>query len=88
MMQAGAMQLKTVRRAVMGVMVAAMAAAPVMAQTAGQTEPQPTSQSGAPVHDASAVTLKGGPDSGQHSWTSEQLVTSTVHEAWIPKRAE
>ena len=35
------------------------------------------------MHDNSAVTLKGSPDGGQHSWTSEQLVTSTVHEAWI-----
>ena len=36
-----------------------------------------------PVKDGSAVTLKGAPDGASHSWTTEQLVTSTVHEAWV-----
>ena len=36
-----------------------------------------------PVKDDSAVTLKGGPDGSSHSWTTEQLLTSTVHEAWM-----
>ena len=37
----------------------------------------------APVKDDTAVTLKGSPDTATHSWTTEQLVTSTVHEAWM-----
>lgn len=41
-------------------------------------QPQP-----APVHDETAVTLKGSPDGQQHPWTTEQLLTSTVHEAWV-----
>ncbi len=36
-----------------------------------------------PVHDPEAVTV-GGPQSGAaHNWTMDQLVTSTVHEAWL-----
>ncbi len=40
-------------------------------------------QGQAPTKDPSAVTLKGSPDSAPHSWTQEQLLTSTVHEAWV-----
>ncbi len=36
-----------------------------------------------PVKDDSAVTLKGSADAGTPSWTNEQLLTSTVHEAWM-----
>ena len=44
-------------------------------------DPQP--QQPAPVRDPAAVTT-GGPQSGAaHSWTTDQLVTSTVHEAWV-----
>ena len=57
--------------AVAGAM-ATMMMGPMVAQ-------QPT----APVKDDAAVTLKGGPDGTAHSWTSEQLLTSTVHEAWM-----
>ena len=41
------------------------------------------SQQQQPVKDEAAVTLKGGPDGSAHSWTTEQLLTSTVHEAWM-----
>lgn len=37
----------------------------------------------APVKDESAVTLKGAPDASTHAWTQEQLLTSSVHEAWM-----
>ncbi len=37
----------------------------------------------APVRDDAAVTLKGAPGTAPHSWTTEQLVTSTVHDAWM-----
>ena len=43
----------------------------------------PTFAQQQPAKDDSAVTLKGGPDGASHSWTTEQLLTSTVHEAWI-----
>ena len=59
------------RIAVAGTM-AALIAVPTMAQ-----------QQTAPVKDDAAVTLKGGPDGTSHSWTTEQLLTSTVHEAWM-----
>ena len=36
-----------------------------------------------PVKDDSAATLKGASDAGTPSWTNEQLLTSTVHEAWM-----
>ncbi len=52
-------------------MMATMVAFPMMAQ---QQQP---------VKDDAAVTLKGGPDGSAHSWTTEQLLTSTVHEAWM-----
>ncbi len=59
------------RIAVAGTM-AALIEVPTMAQ-----------QQTAPVKDDAAVTLKGGPDGTSHSWTTEQLLTSTVHEAWM-----
>lgn len=37
----------------------------------------------APVKDESAVTLKGAADGAQHPWTTDQLLTSTVHQAWL-----
>ena len=40
-------------------------------------------QQPAPVKDDAAVTLKGAPDNAPHSWTTEQLLTSSVHEAWM-----
>lgn len=52
--------------------LAAMMALPMVAQE--QT---------APVKNDAAVTLKGSPDGEAHSWTTEQLLTSTVHEAWM-----
>ncbi len=36
-----------------------------------------------PVKDEAAVTLKGAPDGSAHNWTIDQLLTSTVHEAWM-----
>jgi hypothetical protein len=45
----------------------------VMAQ-----QPQP-----APVHDPAAATVSGPQSGAAHSWTTDQLVTSTVHEAWV-----
>ncbi len=45
--------------------------------------PMVAQQASAPVKDDAAVTLKGGPDGAAHSWTTEQLLTSTVHEAWM-----
>ena len=59
------------RMAVAGTM-ATLIAMPIMAQ-----------QQPPPVKDDAAVTLKGGPDGTTHSWTTEQLLTSTVHEAWM-----
>lgn len=44
----------------------------------GQTMPQP-----APVRDPAAVTLHGAGSGAPHSWTTDQLLTSTVHEAWV-----
>lgn len=62
----------SMRRAVT---IGAMAAMMVLSLTAqGQ---------GTPVKDPGAVTLKGGPDGASHNWTQEQLLTSTVHEAWV-----
>ena len=60
------------KQAMVAGVMAAMMAWPMVAQ-----------QAAAPVKDDSAVTLKGGPDSATHSWTTEQLLTSTVHEAWM-----
>lgn len=58
--------------AVAGVLLAGATANEVRAQ-----------QQPAPVKDPNAVTLHG-PESGtQHTWTTEQLLTSTVHEAWV-----
>ena len=49
-----------------------MIAIPVMSQ-----------QQTAPVKDDAAVTLTGAAGSASHSWTTEQLETSSVHDAWI-----
>ena len=41
---------------------------------------QPT----APAKDPSAATLSGSAsDDASHTWTNDQLMTSTVHEAWV-----
>lgn len=53
------------------------------AMTAMMGMPMMAQQGTAPVKDATAVTLKGAPDGASHSWTAEQLLTSTVHEAWM-----
>ena len=60
------------KRVAMAGTMATMVAVPMMAQ-----------QQPAAVKDDSAVTLKGGPDGATPSWTTEQLLTSTVHEAWM-----
>lgn len=36
-----------------------------------------------PVRDPAAVTLQGAQSDGPHTWTQDQLLTSTVHEAWV-----
>lgn len=62
------------RMTVTGVVAVMVAAMPVMAQQAAQQQP---------VRDEAAATLKGATEAGTTSWTTEQLVTSTVHEAWM-----
>ncbi len=66
--------MKTMKRMITaGVMTVGLSVA-MIAQEAQQPKP---------VHDPEAVTV-GGPQSGAaHNWTAEQLVTSTVHEAWV-----
>ena len=61
---------KLMKRVAVAGMMATVFAVPITAQ-------QP------PVKDDSAVTLHGGPDGSAHSWTTDQLLTSTVHEAWM-----
>lgn len=41
-------------------------------------------QPASPAKDPSAATLRGSAsDDTSHTWTNEQLMTSTVHEAWV-----
>ncbi len=74
------MQLKTERTLKMEagmkrvVMTAVMMTGIVMPMLAQQQQP---------VKDDAAVTLKGAPDGASHSWTNDQLLTSSVHEAWV-----
>ena len=60
-----------IRRMAVSGTIAMMIAAPAVAR-----------QQTAPTKDG-AATLAGTTGSASHSWTTEQLVTSSVHEAWI-----
>ena len=68
------MKIRMMQAVAAGVLAAGML--PVVAQ-----EPAPAQSQ--PVRDAGAVSLGGAPTGAAHSWTREQLVTSTVHEAWL-----
>ena len=71
--------MKTMMRMVAAGMVISGMTIAMVAQSA----PSSQGQQSAPVHDPAAETV-GGPQSGAaHSWTTDQLVTSTVHEAWV-----
>ena len=68
--------MKTMMRVITAGAMAAGLSVAMIAQEAQPQQPKP-------VHDPEAVTV-GGPQSGAaHSWTTDQLVTSTVHEAWV-----
>lgn len=69
------MKMTKMRVMAAGVMLAGMTVAMVAQET--QTPQQP------PVRDPAAVTVGGAPSGAAHSWTNEQLITSTVHEAWV-----
>jgi hypothetical protein len=56
-----------IKRMMMGVLAVAISAPVCRAQTA-----QPN-----------AATIGGGASNEAHSWTQDQLLTSTVHEAWV-----
>lgn len=58
-----------------------------VAMVAQEVTPQPQSttpqQQAPPVRDLTAVTVCGAQSRAAHTWTADQLVTSTVHEAWV-----
>ncbi|GAC1360154.1 MAG: hypothetical protein NVSMB3_07980 [Acidobacteriaceae bacterium] len=65
-------------------MMRAMAAGMVMAGLwAGAVAQEAQPQQTPPVRDPAAVTVGGAQSGAAHSWTTEQLVTSTVHQAWV-----
>ena len=61
----------------MRVLTAGLMMAGLSAVTVAQ-EAQPK-----PVHDPAAVSVGGAESAAAHSWTNDQLLTSTVHEAWV-----
>ena len=67
---------KTMGTIAAGIVVMTGISIGAMAQDA---QPQHT----APVRDPAAVSVGGAPSGQAHSWTTDQLVTSTVHEAWV-----
>ena len=66
----------------MTTMMRVVAAGVVLAGMSAGAVAQETQQS-TPVKDPAAVSVGGSPTGGAHSWTADQLVTSTVHEAWV-----
>ena len=62
------MNVKRMKFAAAAVMIVGLVSVPVIAQTAAT---QPEKSISAPA------------DGTTHSWTQEQLLTSTVHEAWL-----
>lgn len=63
------------RRLAAGLVMAGMSVAAV-AQEAQQGQQKP-------VRDPAAVSVGGAESGAAHSWTTDQLVTSMVHEAWV-----
>ena len=66
-------------RGAAGLVLAGAIAGTVLPAAWGQQTPQQPP----PVKDPAAVTLHGAESSTTHSWTTDQLLTSTVHEAWV-----
>jgi len=69
------MTMRMMRAVAAGVVMAGMSAA-VVAQEAQPQQPTP-------VRDPAAVTVGGAQSGAAHTWTDEQLLTSTVHQAWM-----
>jgi len=72
--------LSRIATAVFSFATVAFVATPHATLAQAQSEPAAQGQSHL---DPSADTISGGASSAPHNWTADQIVTATVHQAWV-----
>ena len=73
------MTTKMMRAMAAGVVLAGMSMTVVAQGTAKPVQKTPSHE----AHESESATVGGAESAATHSWTADQLVMSTVHEAWV-----